>query len=437
MDDLNQPQPGALSVAGIKIAESAIGDDTVQTVNARELHAFLGVGRDFSDWIKEKIRQYEFVLDIDYVTAAEMSTPVSGSAKSRPQLMTQYHISLDMAKELAMVERNAKGREASRHFSRLVERRAVEKALANQQLTAVSTAVQEVVTMEQPMFLSDQFEAYLTLVEGEKDGKRQKLVDLSSLHQALEIKSDFTDWAKRSLVDVGENHHPVDRVVERAGRGPVTKHIYLVTMETAKLIAARSRSSASLRICKWLVAVEEEARKRVEAELAAATTLDTPEARIRLLETALAAERRAQTEAVARITAEATTAQLQTTVNQSVLFTRSTFSATKTAHISVKDIKAELAPWLAEDKARLVLNYYGHPKTKFQFGEHENAVVNVFEREGIWDVIQQFARECTVRISSSGRTLILTHDCLLGASIRVSKDDAIKFFGYAEDDFTS
>ena len=312
----------------------------------------------------------------------------------------------------------------------------------NQTSAAVLSTLGTAPQTTQPMFLSDQFEAYLTLVDGERDGRRQKLVDLSSLHQALELKKDFTDWAKVSLADVGENPHPQEGVVERAGRGPVTKHIYLVTMETAKLIAARSRSAASLRICKWLVAVEEEARKRVEAERPR-TRLEVARELVLALEREEAAERRAEAEAVARIAAEtqlvvehARADGLQATVDQSVLFTRSTFSAAA-VHISVKDIKIQFVPWLAEDKIRLVLNFYGHPKTKYQFGEHENAVLNVFELDGVWEVIQRFISECTARISSSGKTLVLTHACLLDASIRVNKDDAIKFFSYADDDFVS
>lgn len=37
-----------------------------RAVNARELHRFLKVGRDFSTWIKERINQYEFVENQDY-----------------------------------------------------------------------------------------------------------------------------------------------------------------------------------------------------------------------------------------------------------------------------------------------------------------------------------------------------------------------------------
>lgn len=44
----------------IKISEQAIGQEIVQTVSARELHAFLEVKRDFSNWIKDRINKYDF-----------------------------------------------------------------------------------------------------------------------------------------------------------------------------------------------------------------------------------------------------------------------------------------------------------------------------------------------------------------------------------------
>ena len=51
----------------IKIEKSNVGGDLIETVNARELHQFLEVGRDFSTWIKGRIEQYGFIGDVDYV----------------------------------------------------------------------------------------------------------------------------------------------------------------------------------------------------------------------------------------------------------------------------------------------------------------------------------------------------------------------------------
>jgi len=100
----------------IPIHRTALQDEPVPTVNARDLHAFLEVGKDFSTWVKDRIRQYGFVAGNDYIIVEILSSPVSGSAKARPQLLKDYHLSLDMAKELSMVERNAKGKQARQYF---------------------------------------------------------------------------------------------------------------------------------------------------------------------------------------------------------------------------------------------------------------------------------------------------------------------------------
>jgi len=91
----------------------------IQTVNARDLHEFLESKRNFSDWIKQRIEKYGFVENQDYVKHDNF-VELENSNLKRPQI--DYHISIDMAKELAMVENNQKGREARQYFI------AVEKA---------------------------------------------------------------------------------------------------------------------------------------------------------------------------------------------------------------------------------------------------------------------------------------------------------------------
>ena len=93
----------------IKLNESNLNNEAVQTVNARELHAFLGSNRQFGNWIQERIEQYDFVEGVDFLTNL-LKTPTGG----RPS--KEYYISLDMAKELSMVERNQKGKEARQYF---------------------------------------------------------------------------------------------------------------------------------------------------------------------------------------------------------------------------------------------------------------------------------------------------------------------------------
>ena len=79
-----------------------------QTVNARELHAFLEVQTAFKDWIARRIAEYGFEDEKDFCSF------LSESKGGRPS--KEYQISLDMAKELAMVERNEKGKQARQYF---------------------------------------------------------------------------------------------------------------------------------------------------------------------------------------------------------------------------------------------------------------------------------------------------------------------------------
>lgn len=110
----------------IQVAERQIGDGTIQTVNARDLHAFLGVGKDFSNWMKGRIEQYGFVENQDFVIDSPVLANQSGRGGDRRS--KEYHLSLDMAKELAMVERNDKGKQARQYFIEC-ERRAKANAI--------------------------------------------------------------------------------------------------------------------------------------------------------------------------------------------------------------------------------------------------------------------------------------------------------------------
>ena len=77
-----------------------------QVVSARELHEFLEVGADFSHWIKRMI-EYGFTENEDYSTFVK---------KDGRQTLKEYAISLDMAKELSMIQRSDKGKQARKYF---------------------------------------------------------------------------------------------------------------------------------------------------------------------------------------------------------------------------------------------------------------------------------------------------------------------------------
>jgi phage anti-repressor protein/phage antirepressor YoqD-like protein len=96
----------------IPLTQGEIGGSAVPTVDGRTLHTFLDVGKDFTTWMKDRISQYGFDEGRDYVS--DLFPNIGEKGQGRPS--KEYHLTLDMAKELAMVERNAKGKEARLYF---------------------------------------------------------------------------------------------------------------------------------------------------------------------------------------------------------------------------------------------------------------------------------------------------------------------------------
>lgn len=92
----------------IPIQLADIGGEQIQTCNARELHKFLEVKSHFRDWIKNRIEDFRFVEDQDFTTVAKF---LAGGGKAK-----EYFLTLSMAKELCMVERTPKGKEARLYF---------------------------------------------------------------------------------------------------------------------------------------------------------------------------------------------------------------------------------------------------------------------------------------------------------------------------------
>ena len=110
----------------IPVFNGLIQNQPVQLCNARELHTFLDIGKDYSTWVKNRINEYGFIQDEDYLVITERTN-------GRPR--KEYHITLDMGKELGMVERNERGRQIRQYFIRC--ERTLLKALQQPQQLAL------------------------------------------------------------------------------------------------------------------------------------------------------------------------------------------------------------------------------------------------------------------------------------------------------------
>ena len=95
----------------IPLHPQTINGTPTETVSARELHTFVESKQDFSTWIKNRIEKYGFVENVDYLLHKIVEQTPSG-AKHK----IEYYITLDIAKQLTMVENNEKGMQVRKYF---------------------------------------------------------------------------------------------------------------------------------------------------------------------------------------------------------------------------------------------------------------------------------------------------------------------------------
>lgn len=103
----NSPMPyneGANNNVVIPLTEN----DGVQAVMGRDLHAFLESKEAYTRWIARHVEKYGFVAGQDFMTKMSEST---GGRPSEDHILT-----MDMAKELSMVQNNERGRQARQYF---------------------------------------------------------------------------------------------------------------------------------------------------------------------------------------------------------------------------------------------------------------------------------------------------------------------------------
>ncbi|MGE4519535.1 MAG: antA/AntB antirepressor family protein [Desulfobacteraceae bacterium] len=93
----------------VAVKSRKIGKNLINSVDARELHEFLGSKRDFSSWIKYRIEKYGFIEKIDF-------SPNLVKNRNRGRSRVDYILSIDMAKELCMIENTEKGKQARQYF---------------------------------------------------------------------------------------------------------------------------------------------------------------------------------------------------------------------------------------------------------------------------------------------------------------------------------
>ncbi|MDI1223004.1 antA/AntB antirepressor family protein [Acinetobacter guillouiae] len=104
------------SISLIPVVDGIIGGEDQPCVDARTLHKWLKNGDRFATWIKNRIKIYGFIENEDYVCFSVITETQRANGQKGKSKQLDYALTLDMAKELSMVENNEQGRIARRYF---------------------------------------------------------------------------------------------------------------------------------------------------------------------------------------------------------------------------------------------------------------------------------------------------------------------------------
>lgn len=119
-----------------ELIKTITGDDGTIAVSGRELHDFLEVGKDFSSWFKD-MAEYGFEAGKDF-------SPISVKAPNGGRPRIEYVMSLDMAKEVAMIQRTDRGKQARQYFIEIDKQ-------AHHDMTGLSPATRAAVAATQAL----------------------------------------------------------------------------------------------------------------------------------------------------------------------------------------------------------------------------------------------------------------------------------------------
>lgn len=102
------------------------------TLSARELHEFLEVKTSFKDWFP-RMCEYGFNESQDFNPLKNEQVRLEGNRQVK-RTVQDYEITLDMAKEIAMIQRSDKGKEVRQYFLELERRWNSPEAVMNRAL---------------------------------------------------------------------------------------------------------------------------------------------------------------------------------------------------------------------------------------------------------------------------------------------------------------
>lgn len=164
----------------IQITKNTINGSEINSVNAREIHEYLKVKTKFADWIKRAIEKYDFAENKDF------SVLKNGNGTNA---FIDYIVTLEMGKELAILENNPKGKQIRKEFidfeldgKNLINQQAKEIQFLQGMLNTISKMDSRVTELEQTRRLENWQELAL------HDAKNKKVYAIAEKHDLINDK---------------------------------------------------------------------------------------------------------------------------------------------------------------------------------------------------------------------------------------------------------
>ncbi|MBF2604210.1 phage antirepressor KilAC domain-containing protein [Listeria seeligeri] len=178
-------------------------------VSARELHEFLGVKTKYKDWFPRMV-EYGFVENTDFIAMAQKRATAQGNETT----YFDHHIKLPMAKEISMIQRTEKGKQARRYFlaveaawnsPEMIMSRALE--IANQQQQQMIAQLVELEPKAQYYDLVLQSPTLIKVTEIAKDyGFSARHLNSLLSDQGIQYNLSGTWFLRQQYADKGYTH---------------------------------------------------------------------------------------------------------------------------------------------------------------------------------------------------------------------------------------
>lgn len=144
----------------------SVNEGQEQVVSGRELHEFLELTERYSSWFNRML-QYGFIENVDF-TSVKSFTVVNNGAKKE---LDNHLLKISMAKEISMLQRNDRGKQARLYFIKCEE---------------------EYKKQKQDMLPQTYIEALERLLESEKEKERLRLENSQQKQQLIEYEPKVT-----------------------------------------------------------------------------------------------------------------------------------------------------------------------------------------------------------------------------------------------------